>query len=309
MHYHKSLLSDPASSASALRCLVDKSTSKFHIHINIHPQQQTTLTNNLTIAKCNINLMWPNDIAAAPSAGNCAKPFILSKEMSHFKFESLLATQMQQLQRVMNVIENRPPITDDVHTCLVTLIKALDLNASVQRREAHPCDPIHNLTDPNKQTIPVVFRNSTNPSRKNVSLLLAFTILSREEVEEQESSKMVISANDATHPMPLDPDPDPKVPLKSKAAMPDNQITDDAPTEKSMSGRKSKSTRDDEEIEDIGVSIESLEVRETDDKASIMSVEGYWIHKCSRQGSPTELKVVNSGGSSAESDGSTGLIT
>ncbi|KAI5996059.1 hypothetical protein EDC04DRAFT_2612935 [Pisolithus marmoratus] len=393
MHYHKSFLSDPASSASALRRLVDESTSKFRVCINVCPQQQTTLANDLTVTKRNINLMWPNNIAAAPSTGNCAKPFVLSKEMLCFKFESLLATQSQQLQRVMNIVESqhiswkdttnttilrdRPPITNDVHTCLVTLIKALDLNACVQRRAAHPCDPIGNLTDLDKQTIPVVFCNSTNPSGKNASSSLAFTILSREEVEEQESSKMVIDADDATHLIPLDPDP--KVPLNPKVAMPDDQITDDAPTEKSTSGMKSKSTRDDEEIADVGVGIESLEVREMDDKASIMSVkesvqemvkakdtshhkklavigpgfpgtrskskskataplptpqssqvskptkrqatgslssigsqaspERYRIQKHSRQGSPTELKVVNSGGSSAESDGSAGLIT
>ncbi|KAI6035842.1 hypothetical protein EDC04DRAFT_2897623 [Pisolithus marmoratus] len=382
MHYRKSFLSDPASSASALRRLVDESTSKFRVCINVRPQQQTTLTNDLTVTKRNINLMWPDDIAAAPSAGNCAKPFVLSEEMSCFKFESLLATQSQQLQRVMNVVESqriswkdttntavlrdRPPIADDVHTCLVALIKALDLNACMQRRAAHPCDPVGDLTDLDKQTIPVVFRNSTNPSGKNASSLLAFTILSREEVEEQESSKMVVNADDVTHLIPLDPDP--KVPLNLKAATPDDQITDDAPTEKSMSGMKSKSTRDDEEIADVGVSIESLEVREMDDKASIMSVKesvqetvkakdtshrkkpavigpgfpGTRLKskskatallptpqssqvskptKCQATGSlssigsqaspewsPTELEVVNSGGSSAESDGSAGLI-
>ncbi|KAI6043291.1 hypothetical protein EDC04DRAFT_2891138 [Pisolithus marmoratus] len=157
MHYHKSLLSDPASSTSALCCLVDESTSKFHIHINICPQQQTTLANDLTITKCNINLMWPDDIAAAPSTGNCAKPFILSEEMSHFKFKSLLTTQMQQLQRVMNVIksqciswkdttntailQDRPPITDNIHTCLITLIKALDLNANILTLAPDPLVP------------------------------------------------------------------------------------------------------------------------------------------------------------------------
>ncbi|KAI6043300.1 hypothetical protein EDC04DRAFT_2891149 [Pisolithus marmoratus] len=287
MHYHKSFLSDPASSASALHRLMDESTSKFHVHINVRPQQQTTLANDLTVTKHNINLMWPDDITAAPSAGNCAKPFVLSEEMSCFKFESLLTTQSQQLQRVMNVVESqhiswkdttntavlwdRPPITDDVHTCLVTLIKALDLNACMQRRAAHPCNPVGDLTNLDKQTIPVIFHNSMNPSGKNASSSLAFTILSREEVEEQESSKMVVNANDATHLIPLDPDP--KVPLNPKAATPDDQIMDDAPTEKSMSGMKSKSTRDDEEIADVGVSIESMEVRETDDKACIMSVE------------------------------------
>ncbi|KAI6040032.1 hypothetical protein EDC04DRAFT_2894543 [Pisolithus marmoratus] len=392
MHYRKSFLSDPASSASALCRLMDESMSKFRVHINVCPQQQTTLANNLTVTKHNINLMWPDDIAAAPSTGNCAKPFVLSEEMSRFKFESLLATQSQQLQRVMNVVESqriswkdttnttvlwdRPPIADDVHTCLVTLIKVLDLNACMQRRAAHPCDPVGNLTNLDKQTIPVIFHNSTKPSGKNVSSSLAFTILLREEVEVQESSKMVVNADDVTHLIPLDPDP--KVPLNPKAATPDDQITDDAPTEKSTSGMKSKSTRDDEEIADIGVGIESLEVRETDDKASIMSVkepvqetvkakdtshckkpviigpgfpgtqskskskataplptpqssqvskppkrqaagslssissqaspERYWIQKCSRQGSPTELEVINSGGSLAESDGSAGLI-
>ncbi|KAI6038226.1 hypothetical protein EDC04DRAFT_2896739 [Pisolithus marmoratus] len=179
--------------------------------INVRPQQQTTLANDLTVTKRNINLMWPDNITAAPSAGNCAKPFVLSEEMSCFKFKSLLATQSQQLQRVMNVVESqriswkdttnttvlqdRPPITDDVHTCLIALIKALDLNACVQRRAAHPCNPVGDLTDLDKQTIPVIFRNSMNPSGKNASSSLAFTILSREEVEEQESSKMVIDAN------------------------------------------------------------------------------------------------------------------
>ncbi|KAI6041841.1 hypothetical protein EDC04DRAFT_2892538 [Pisolithus marmoratus] len=246
---------------------MDESTSKFRICINVHPQQQTTLANDLTITKHNINLMWPDDIAAAPSTGNCAKPIQLQRVMN------VVESQCISWKDTTNttILQDRLPIADDVHTCLVTLIKALDLNACVQRRAAHPCDPIGDLTDLDKQTIPVIFRNSTNPSGKNVSLSLAFTILSREEVEEQESSKMVIIADDATHLIPLDPDP--KVPLNLKVAMPDDQITDDAPTEKSMSGMKSKSMRDDEEIADVGVGIKSLEVRETDDKASIMLVK------------------------------------